>query len=73
MIKSLEEKETKCEGMMKTKDLGNLYNDMFDFNPKTYSITGQKTGKKITLGDTVQFKVIAADLEKRLLDYAIVK
>lgn len=69
----IEEKETKCEGMMKTKDLGNLYNDFFDFNPKTYSITGQKTGKKITLGDTVQFKVISADLEKRLLDYAIVK
>jgi len=69
----IEEKETKCEGMMKAKDLGNMYNDMFDFNPKTYSITGQKTKKKITLGDTVQFKVIAADLEKRLLDYAIVK
>lgn len=69
----IEEKETKCEGMMKTKDLGNLYNDAFDFNPKTYSITGQKTGKKITLGDTIRFKVMAADLEKRLLDYAIVK
>ncbi len=69
----IEEKETKCEGMMKTKDLGNLYNDMFDFNPKTYSITGQKTGKKITLGDTIRFKVISADLEKRLLDYALVK
>ncbi len=69
----IEEKETKCEGMMKTKDLGTLFNDMFDFNPKTYSITGTKTGKKITLGDTIRFKVIAADLEKRLLDYAIVK
>lgn len=69
----IEEKETKCEGMMKTKDLGNLFNDMFEFNPKTYSITGQKTGKKITLGDTIRFKVISADLEKRLLDYAIVK
>ncbi len=69
----IEEKETKCEGMMKTKDLGTLFNDMFDFNPKTYSITGQKTKKKITLGDTVRFKVISADLEKRLLDYAIVK
>jgi len=69
----IEEKETKCEGMMKTKDLGTLFEDFFDFNPKTYSITGQKTGKKITLGDTVKFKVMNADLEKRLLDYAIVK
>jgi ribonuclease R len=69
----IEEKETKCEGMMKTKDLGTLFGDVFDFNPKTYSITGAKTGKKITLGDTIQFKVIAADLEKRLLDYALVK
>jgi ribonuclease R len=68
----LEEKETKCEGMMKMKDLGNAFNDFFDFNPKTYSVTGQKTGRKFTLGDKVRFKVIQADIEKKLLDYKII-
>ncbi len=68
----VEEKETKCEGMVKVKDIGNTFNDFFSFNPKTYSISGEKTGKKITLGDTVTFKVVSADLEKKMLDYQIV-
>lgn len=69
----IEEKETKCEGMSKIKDIGAVYDDYFTFNPKTYSMAGEKTGKKITLGDPVRFKVISADLEKKLLDYQIVK
>jgi ribonuclease R len=68
----IEDKETKCEGMAKVKDIGNQFNDFFTFNPKTYSMSGEKTGKKITLGDTVTFKVVSADLEKKLLDYQIV-
>ena len=68
----IEEKETKCEGMMKMKDVSNKFNDFFEFNSKTYSVKGQKTGKKFTLGDTLKFKVISADLEKKLLDYEII-
>jgi ribonuclease R len=68
----IEEKETKCEGMAKMKDIGNTFNDFFALNQKTYSISGEKTGKKITLGDTVKFKVMSADLEKKMLDYSIV-
>lgn len=67
----IEDKETKCEGMMKMKEVGNKFNDFFEFNAKAYSVVGQKTGKKFTLGDSVKFKVISADLEKRLLDYEI--
>ena len=69
----VEEKETKCEGMVKMKDIGNTFNDFFALNPKTYCITGEKTGKKITLGDTVKFKVMSADLEKKMLDYSIIE
>ncbi len=68
----IEEKETKCEGMMKMKDVGNVFGDFFGFNPKNYSVVGQKTGKKFTLGDSVKFKVIGADLEKKTLDYQII-
>ncbi len=63
----VEEKETKSEGMIKIRDLGN---DFFEFNKKTYSILGQKTGKKFTLGDSIKFKVMAADLDRKTLDFA---
>ena len=65
----IEEKETKCEGMIKLRDLGN---DFYTLDEKNYTIKGEKTGKKFTLGDTVRFKVVSADLEKRVLDYALV-
>src|SRR6202008_2273665 len=48
----IEEKETKCEGMVKIRDLGN---DYFMLDEKNYTIKGEKTGKKFTLGDTVKF------------------
>lgn len=65
----IEEKETKCEGMIKVKDLGD---DFYTLNEKTYTIKGEKTGKTFRLGDTVKFKVISADMERRVLDYALV-
>lgn len=65
----VEEKETKCEGMIKIRDLGN---DFYEFNKKTYSITGQRTKKKFTLGDDIKFKVIGADLDRKTLDFGIV-
>jgi ribonuclease R len=66
----VEEKETKCEGMIKIRDMSD---DEYTFNEKTYSITGARTKKKYALGDTIRFKVVGADLEKKTLDYALVK
>jgi len=66
----VEEIETKCEGMIKIKDIGN---DYFEIDRKTYSIIGQKTKKKYQLGDKISFKVIGADLEKKTLDYILVE
>lgn len=65
----IEEKETKCEGMVKMKELGD---DFFTLDEKNYTIKGQNTGKKFTLGDTVKFKVASADMERRVLDYTLV-
>ena len=65
----IEEKETKCEGMIKIRDLGD---DYFTLDEKNYTVVGQKTGKKFRLGDTVKFKVVGADLDKRALDYSLV-
>lgn len=65
----IEEAETKSEGMVKIRDLGN---DFYEIDKKTYSIVGQKTKKVYRLGDKVKFKVVAADMEKKTLDYALV-
>ncbi len=62
----VEEIETKSEGMIKLRDLGN---DFYQFDKKTYSIIGQKTKKKFTLGDKIKFKVSAADLDRKTLDF----
>ncbi len=66
----VEEKDTKCEGMIKIGELGD---DFYEFNKKTYSITGVKTKKKYTLGDTITFKVVGADLDRKTLDYSLVR
>ena len=65
----VEEKETKSEGMIA---LRNLTDDYYVFDQKTYSIVGEKTKKKFTLGDSVKFKVLSADLEKRTLDFVLI-
>lgn len=62
----IEENETKSEGMIKLRDLGN---DFFAFDKKTYSIVGQKTKKKFQLGDQIRFKVAAFDLDRKTLDF----
>lgn len=65
----IEEKTTKAEGMVKISELGD---DYYNLDKKTYSIIGEKTKKKFTLGDTVKFKIVDADLERRTLDFVLV-
>ncbi|MEN9524117.1 MAG: hypothetical protein RL536_186 [Candidatus Parcubacteria bacterium] len=65
----VEENETKCEGVIPVAKLGD---DYFNFNEKTYSMVGEKSGKKYTLGDKVKFKVISADLDKRQSEFGLV-
>ncbi len=65
----VEEKETKSEGMINIRNIGT---DFYEFDKKTYSILGQKTKKRFTLGDPIRFKVLAADLDKKTLDFVMV-
>jgi ribonuclease R len=66
----VEENETRSEGMIKLRDLGS---DFYSFNQKTYSIVGERTKVKFTLGDPIKFKVTGADLDRKTLDYLLVK
>lgn len=65
----VEESETKCEGMIRMRD---LKNDYYVFDKRFMSIKGQKTHKKYTLGDKVKFKVVKADMNRKTIDYELV-
>ncbi|MDO8482444.1 MAG: ribonuclease R [bacterium] len=64
----IEEKETRCEGMIKLRDLGD---DYYILDEKNYCLIGEKTKKKYSLGDTIKFKVSGADVERKTLDYSL--
>ncbi|HEY4494570.1 MAG TPA: ribonuclease R [Candidatus Paceibacterota bacterium] len=68
----VEEKETKSEGMINIRNIGDISRDFYEFDKKTYSMVGSKTKQKFTLGDSIRFKVIGADLDKKMLDFALV-
>ena len=57
----------KCEGMVTVRDLSDF--DEFKLDEADYSLVGMRTGKKFRMGDAVKIKVVAANLEKRQLDY----
>jgi ribonuclease R len=65
----VEDKETRSEGMVKLRDLGD---DYYVLDEKNYAVVGEKTKKKYTLGDSVRFKVTGADVERKTLDYRLV-
>ena len=59
--------EHKCEGLVSVKDLSDY--DDFRHDEANYCLIGLRTGKAFRMGDAVTIKVIAANLEKRQLDY----
>ena len=61
----------KCEGLVSMRDL-NYYDD-FRLIESDYSLVGLRTGRKFRTGDAVRIKVVAANLEKRQLDYEWIK
>lgn len=61
--------ENKCEGMVPLRDLDD---DYYEFDERNYCLWGRKYHHRYSLGDTVQVKVVKANLEKKQLDYALV-
>lgn len=66
----VEEKETKCEGMVKLRD---LTDDYYVFDPKRMRVVGEKKKKVYRIGDELTVKVVTANLEKKIIDYAIIE
>lgn len=59
--------EHKCEGMVSITSLAEY--DEFRMVETEYSLVGMRSGRKFRMGDKVRIQVVAANLEKRQLDY----
>lgn len=64
----VEEKETLSEGMIRMRD---LKDDFYTLDEKNYRLLGKHTKKKYTLGDTVEVKLLRADMTARTLDFIL--
>lgn len=61
--------DSKCEGMVSVRS---LTDDFYEYDEAEYAVIGHRNKKRYTMGDKVTVKVLAANMEKRQLDYALV-
>ena len=66
----VEEIETKAEGLVRIRDLGN---DYFSMSEHGYHLIGMETKQKIGLTDRVKVKLVGVDLEQKQIDWKIIK
>jgi ribonuclease R len=64
----VEEVETKCEGLVKVRD---MKDDFYIYNEKKLELVGQKKKKRYRLGDRVKIKVKGVDRERKTIDYIL--
>ncbi|MCR4995436.1 MAG: RNB domain-containing ribonuclease [Bacteroidales bacterium] len=60
--------DSKCEGMVPMRDLGD---DYYDFDERNYQLLGRRRHHRYTLGDPIRVKVMRANLDKKQLDFAL--
>ncbi|MBR4826718.1 MAG: ribonuclease R [Bacteroidales bacterium] len=62
--------ETHIEGMVPLRE---MRSDFFEFDEPRYRLIGRRTRRQYRLGDRVRIKVLAANLEQRLLDFQLIE
>jgi ribonuclease R len=65
----VEEKKSKCEGMIRLRDLGD---DFYNFDQKGGRVFGERTGVEYKIGTPVKIRVKNANLDLRVIDYILV-
>ncbi len=60
--------ENKCEGLVPIRDLAD---DYYVFDERNYCLVGRKTHTRYTLGDQVKVQVARANIEKKMIDFAL--
>ena len=66
----VEIKENKCEGLVRMKDIPD---DYFVYDSKNLKAVGQHTHEEYSLGDEVFIKVLDTDLDKKQINFKILK
>jgi ribonuclease R len=59
--------EHKCEGLVNITSLSRI--DDFRHVESSYSMVGRRSGRKFSMGDKVNIRVVSANLDKRQIDY----
>jgi ribonuclease R len=62
--------DTKCEGMIRLRD---MEDDYYYLDEENYQIIGERHGNRHKLGDKVRIKVKRIDLARKQMDYELVK
>lgn len=65
----VEEKKSKCEGMIRLRDLGD---DFYNYDQKGGRVFGERSGSEWKIGTPVKIKVKNANLDLRVIDYSLV-
>jgi ribonuclease R len=63
------EEHSRSEGMIRLSDLGN---DFWEYQEKTGTVKGKKSGKIFRIGDEIKIRIKRVDLERKLIDYTLV-
>jgi ribonuclease R len=66
----VEVNENKCEGMVPMRDLDD---DYYEFDEKNYCLIGRRNHHRFSLGDPVKIRVARANLERKQLDFALIR
>jgi ribonuclease R len=64
----VEIRANKCEGMISLRDIPG---DAYKFDQTKYTVVGQRTGRRIRLGDELMVTVRGVDMDKRTIDLAL--
>jgi ribonuclease R len=59
-----------CEGMV---PIHSLMDDYYEFDERNYCLRGRRRHHVYSIGDNVMIRVVAANLERRQLDFELVE
>ncbi len=62
--------ENKCEGMVPIRDLDD---DYYEFDEKNYCLIGKRQKRQYRLGDPITIQVAQVNMEKKQLDFKLIK
>ena len=62
--------ENKCEGLVPIRELDD---DFYELDEKNYRLVGRRKKKKYQLGDLVTIEISNTNLEKKQLDFKLVR